>query len=151
MTSFYHSSIEASLDTADEILKNQKQSNVLLMDMLDGIDHIGRIEKDKKAKEFYKDKGVIWGTISFLKHHLFDSFINDSFTLTIFFITKLCFFDPKSYLFTCLLLGLWSDWNSLSSISISFNENVLQRSRPKLSLVLNPPSCSCFHNFNDRK
>ena len=56
VTSFYHSSIEASLDTADEILKNQKQSNVLLMDMLDGIDHIGRIEKDKKAKEFIRTR-----------------------------------------------------------------------------------------------
>ena len=37
------------------------------------------------------------------------------------------FFDPKSYLFTCLLLGLWSDWNSLSSISISFNGKCPQR------------------------
>ena len=41
VTGFYHKSITASMDTADEILRNQKQGNILLMDMFDGI-KIGR-------------------------------------------------------------------------------------------------------------
>lgn len=95
VTSFYHKAISASMDTANEILKEQKQSNILLMDMFDGIQQWDKLHSDKKGHEFYKDKNVIWGTLAFLKYHLFDSFVNDGFTITIFFITKLCFLILK--------------------------------------------------------
>lgn len=95
ITGIYHKSIEASMDTADEILREQKQANVLLMDMFDGIKHWDKLNQDKKGHEFYKDRNVLWGTLAFLKYHLFDSFVNDGFTVTIFFITKLCFLILK--------------------------------------------------------
>ncbi len=95
ITTFYQKSIDASMSTADEVLRTQKQSNILLMDMFDGVKHWDNLHKDLKAKEFYKDKNILWGTLSFLKYHLFDSFVNDGFTVTIFFITKLCFLILK--------------------------------------------------------
>ncbi|GEM_PF-1870909 len=95
ITMFYQKSIDASMETADEVLRGQKTSNILLMDMFDGIKQWDKMYKDLKAKEFYKDKNVLWGTLSFLKYHLFDSFVNDGFTVTIFFITKLCFLILK--------------------------------------------------------
>jgi hypothetical protein len=94
VTSVYESSIMASMNTADEVLREQKQSNILLMDMFDGFKHWDKLKKDE-AKEFYKDKNVLWGTLGFLKYHLFDSFVNDGFTVTIYFITKLCFLILK--------------------------------------------------------
>lgn len=95
ITMFYQKSIDASMETADEVLRGQKTSNILLMDMFDGVKQWDQMHKDLKAKEFYKDKNVLWGTLSFLKYHLFDSFVNDGFTVTIFFITKLCFLILK--------------------------------------------------------
>lgn len=95
VTGIYQKSIEASMDTADEILREQKHGNVLLMDMFDGIKHWDKLNQDKKGHEFYKDRNILWGTLAFLKFHLFDSFVNDGFTVTIFFITKLCFLILK--------------------------------------------------------
>ncbi len=95
ITTFYQKSIEASMSTADEILRTQKNGNILLMDMFDGIKHWDKLNGDKKGHEFYKDKNVLWGTLAFLKYHLFDSFVNDGFTVTIFFITKICFLILK--------------------------------------------------------
>lgn len=95
ISNFYQKSIDASMNAADEVLRSQKQSNILLLDMFDGLKHWDKLNKDLKAKEFYKDKNVVWGTLSFLKYHLFDSFVNDGFTITIFFITKLCFLILK--------------------------------------------------------
>lgn len=95
VTSIYHTSISLSMDTADEILARQKQGNILLMDMFDGIKHWDNLNKGDNKKDFFKDSSVLSGTAKFLKYHLFDSFINDGFTVTIFFITKLCFLILK--------------------------------------------------------
>ncbi|MBG60552.1 MAG: hypothetical protein CMJ16_08855 [Peredibacter sp.] len=94
VTSVYEKSIMASMNTADEVLKGQKQNNILLMDLFDGFKHWDKLNKDK-GKEFYKDKNALWGTLAFLKYHLFDSFVNDGFTVTIYFITKICFLILK--------------------------------------------------------
>lgn len=94
VTGVYEKSIMSSMDTADEVLKEQKQKNILLMDLFEGINHWDQLNKDK-GKEFYKDKNALWGTLAFLKYHLFDSFINDGFTITIYFIIKICFLILK--------------------------------------------------------
>ncbi len=94
VTSVYESSIASSMDTADQVLKSQKQGNILLMDLFDGFKHWDKITKDKK-KVFFKERNAFTGVLAFLKYHLFDSFVNDGFTVTIYFITKLCFLILK--------------------------------------------------------
>lgn len=95
ITSFYQSSIFLSINTADSILSKQKNGNILLMDMLDGMKHWAQINKVPAAKDFYDNKGALSGTYSFFKYHLFDSFVNDGFTITVYFITKVCFLILK--------------------------------------------------------
>jgi len=94
VTSVYESSIASSMDTADQVLRSQKQGNILLMDLFDGFKHWDKITKDKK-KDFFKERNALTGALAFLKYHLFDSFVNDGFTVTIYFITKLCFLILK--------------------------------------------------------
>ncbi|MCR9204842.1 MAG: hypothetical protein NXH75_09705 [Halobacteriovoraceae bacterium] len=94
VTSVYESSIASSMDTADQVLRSQKQGNILLMDLFDGFKHWDKITKDKK-KDFFKERNAFTGALVFLKYHLFDSFVNDGFTVTIYFITKLCFLILK--------------------------------------------------------
>jgi hypothetical protein len=94
VTSVYESSISSSMDTADEVLSKQKSQNILLMEFFDGVKQRNFLKKDK-GEEFIKDEKSLSGALSFLKHHLFDSFVNDSFTITIYFITKLCFLILK--------------------------------------------------------
>ncbi|HAZ12827.1 MAG TPA: hypothetical protein DCY86_08575, partial [Bdellovibrionales bacterium] len=95
ITGIYSKSIDASMDMADEVLQTQSQDNLLLMDMFSGFKHWDKLNSDKNGQEFYKDRSAFWGTVAFLKFHLFDSFVNDGFTVTIFFITKLCFLILK--------------------------------------------------------
>lgn len=95
VTAFYHQSIETSMEVADEILASQKQGNILLMDMFDGINHWDKVKYEDKGKDFFKDKNKLWGTLAFLKYHLFDSFVNDGFTVVIYFISKICFLILK--------------------------------------------------------
>ncbi len=94
VTSVYEKSISASMDTADQVLRGQKQQNILIMDLFDGFNHWDSMTKDKK-KDFFKEQNALTGALSFLKYHIFDSFINDGFTITIYFITKLCFLILK--------------------------------------------------------
>jgi hypothetical protein len=95
VTAFYHQAIDTSMEVADEILMNQKQGNILLMDMFDGVGQWEKVKYDSKGKDFYKDKNALWGTLAFLKYHMFDSFVNDGFTVVIYFLTKLCFLILK--------------------------------------------------------
>ena len=94
VTSFYEQSINSSMDTADQVLKEQKSQNILLMDFFEGISH-RNVLSENEQKDFFKDQGFLTGTMAFIKHHLFDSFVNDGFTITIYFITKLCFIILK--------------------------------------------------------
>lgn len=94
VTSVYESSISASMDTADEVLSKQKSQNILLMEFFDGVKQRNFLKKDK-GESFFRNEKSLSGALSFLKHHLFDSFLNDSFTITIYFITKLCFLILK--------------------------------------------------------
>ena len=50
---------------------------------------------EDKEKDFFKERNAFTGALAFLKYHLFDSFVNDGFTITIYFITKLCFLILK--------------------------------------------------------
>ncbi|MBT4789941.1 MAG: hypothetical protein HON90_00090 [Halobacteriovoraceae bacterium] len=88
VTIFYKSSIFASIEIANEKLSQQKQSSLLLLDLFDLNKRVEKIEVEKKS--FYKNKNALTGTISFLKYHLFDSFINDGFTTVVYFITQMC-------------------------------------------------------------
>jgi hypothetical protein len=63
--------------------------------MFDGVKHWDKVKYDEKGKDFYKNKNALWGTLAFLKYHMFDSFVNDGFTVVIYFITKLCFLILK--------------------------------------------------------
>lgn len=90
VTSFYKSSIKASINAADEKMREQKQSNVLLMDMFQVDNHLNTLEK-KKKDSFFKNQGIFKGAVSFVKHQFFGSFINDGFTISIYFIAQLCF------------------------------------------------------------
>ncbi len=94
VSTFYYKSIDSSFGVADEFLKTQRQGNILLMDMFDTDRHWSRLEKQEK-RDFYKDKSILSGTWAFLKYHLFDSFINDNFTIIVYFISKLCFIILK--------------------------------------------------------
>jgi type IV secretory pathway TrbL component len=104
VTTFYEQSIFASIETADMKLKSLKQSNILLMDMFEGGKFLDKSSPDKN--KFYKDNSVIGGTLSFLKYHLFDSFINDSFTVSVFFISKICFLIIKVVYSLVFYLGI---------------------------------------------
>ena len=91
VSSFYKDSIDYSIEAANEKLESQKQGNILLMDMFDAIEHWDKLQSDKKGQPFYKDGNIASGTFAFLKYHMFEKFINDGFTITVFFIAKLCF------------------------------------------------------------
>ena len=95
VTSFYKISIDYSIEAANQQLESQKGKNILLMDMFSAVTSWKYIDDEKKKGKFYEKKNVFWGTLSFLKYHLFSSFINDGFTLTIFFISKICFIILK--------------------------------------------------------
>ncbi|MDC1174642.1 hypothetical protein OAT67_04585 [Bacteriovoracaceae bacterium] len=95
VTAFYHQAIETSMEVADEILMSQKEGNILLMDMFDGAEQWEKVKYDSKGKDFYKNKNALWGTLAFLKYHMFDSFVNDGFTVVIYFLSKLCFLILK--------------------------------------------------------
>lgn len=94
VTSVYERSIASSMETADILLSEQKQQNILLMDIFDGVKHWDSMTKNQE-KVFFKDRNAFTGAMSFLKYHLFDSFVNDGFTVTIYFITKICFLILK--------------------------------------------------------
>ena len=95
VTSFYHKSIDASMEIADAILGSQKGRNILLMDMLSADKYLDQLDEKRKKggfyQKFYQDKSVWQGTLHFLRFHLFDSFVNDGFSSVIFFIVQLCF------------------------------------------------------------
>jgi hypothetical protein len=95
ITSIYTQSIDASMSAADEVMQAQVSGNILMMDMFNGIQKWDQVRYDRKQHNFYKDKNALSGTLSFLRYHLFDSFVNDAFTVTIYFITKLCFLILK--------------------------------------------------------
>ena len=91
VTEIYESSISASIESADEFLATQKTGNILLMDMMDGAKSWWDLNSKLDNKRFYKDQNLLTGTLSFLKYQLFDSFVNDGLTVSVYFITKLCF------------------------------------------------------------
>jgi hypothetical protein len=95
ISSFYEVSIKTSMDAASEILSSAKDGNILLMDMLKGANHRSSVKYDKHQHDFYKNESYLGGTFKFLKYHLFNSFVNDAFTISVFFITKLCFLILK--------------------------------------------------------
>lgn len=94
VTSVYERSISSSIEAADQVFIKQKQQNILLMDLFDGFKHWDSLSRSKQ-NSFFKDKNGLTGALGFLKYHLFDSFINDGFTITIYFITQLCFLIIK--------------------------------------------------------
>ena len=95
VSSFYYSSINLSMNTANEILKRQQYDNVLLKDMFDGGNHWKNARFDDKNKRFFQGKLFFVGLLIFYKNNLFENFINDRFMITVFFISKICFFLLK--------------------------------------------------------
>lgn len=89
VSSFYKSSIDMSIQAADGKLQDQKQSNVFLMDFIGAKNFVQDIRSSNK-ESFYKDNNIVSGSLKFLKHHLFESFVNDGFTTTVYFIGQLC-------------------------------------------------------------
>ena len=89
VTSFYKESIKYSIDAADTKFSEQKSKNILLMDMFEAAKFFDRIDDNKK--DFIKDHGYLKGGLKFIKYHFFDSFINDGFTIGVYFISQLCF------------------------------------------------------------
>jgi hypothetical protein len=90
VTSFYKVSIRYSIDAANTKFEQQKSSNILLMDMFEASGYFDNIEKNKKDR-FFKDNSALKGTLKFIKYHFFDSFINDGFTIGVYFLSQLCF------------------------------------------------------------
>jgi len=91
VTSFYKISIDASMEAANKKLRDQKQSNILLMDMFGAFTSWDTLSANKTQHNFNKDDGAFSKTLGFFKYHLFDRFINDGFTIVVFFICKICF------------------------------------------------------------
>ena len=104
VTSFYEDSILASIEAANSKLKSLKQTNILLMDMFEGGKYLDNSKPD--SKQFYKDENAVSGSMKFLKYHLFDSFINDGFTISVFFISKICFLIIKVVYSLVYYLGI---------------------------------------------
>lgn len=90
VTSFYKVSIKYSIDAASVKFNEQKQANILLMDMFDAGKYLGKVGKQDNGK-FFKNSSMIDGGLKFLKYHLFRSFVNDGFTISVYFISQLCF------------------------------------------------------------
>ncbi|WP_127718280.1 hypothetical protein [Halobacteriovorax sp. HLS] len=90
VTSFYKVSIRYSIDAANTKFEQQKGSNILLMDMFEASSYFDKIDKNKKDR-FFKDNTLFKGTLKFVKYHFFDSFINDGFTIGVYFLSQLCF------------------------------------------------------------
>jgi hypothetical protein len=90
VTGFYKSTIRYSIDAASEKFNEQKQANILLMDMFQAGNYLDEIAKQENGK-FFKDSSMLDGGLKFLKYHFFNSFINDGFTISVYFISQLCF------------------------------------------------------------
>ncbi|MEX1099193.1 MAG: hypothetical protein WEB87_02135, partial [Bacteriovoracaceae bacterium] len=105
VTSFYKESIHTSIEAANQKLEEQKQSNILLMDMFEGGIFLENLP-EKKKKEFYKDNNVFTGTLKFIKYQMFDGFINDGFTVTVYFIAQICFLILKIVYSLVYYLGI---------------------------------------------
>lgn len=90
VTSFYKVSIKYSIDAANEKFNQQKQANILLMDMFEAGKYLDKIAKQDNGK-FFKNSSMIDGGLKFLKYHFFSSFVNDGFTISVYFISQLCF------------------------------------------------------------
>ena len=106
VSTFYHSSISASIDAAESILDESKAHNILLMDMFEGGKYLDQLNTKEAGKDFLKDESIIRGAYAFLKYQLFDGFVNDGLTVVIFFITKLCFLILKVVYSLVYYLGL---------------------------------------------
>ena len=91
VTSFYKATIDASMEAANEKLGDQKHSNILLMDMFGALTSWDSFNSGKSEHNFNKDNNYFYGALNFLKYHLFDRFINDGFTIVVYFICKICF------------------------------------------------------------
>ncbi len=90
VTGFYKASIRYSIDAANEKFQQQKQANILLMDMFEAGRYLDVIGKQDNGK-FFKNSSMIDGGLKFLKYHFFSSFINNGFTVSVYFISQLCF------------------------------------------------------------
>lgn len=101
----YHVSIDASMQAADAALARQKDGNILLMDMFDGVKHWDKVKYSDKKRNFFDDKSKLKGVLSFFKFHLFDSFINDGLVIGMYFIAKLCFLLLKGIYSLAYYLG----------------------------------------------
>lgn len=84
ITSFYKVSIDYSIKAAEDKLQDQRGQNILLMDLFDASKYL---DSNKETK--------ISGVFGYLKHHFFTSFINDSFTIGVYFFSQLGFLILK--------------------------------------------------------
>lgn len=105
VTSFYKESIFTSIEIANEKLSQQRANNILLMDMFEGGRFLDNVPH-ANDKDFYKDENYLTGTLKFLKHHIFDNFVNDGFTITVYFISQLCFLILKIVYSLVYYLGI---------------------------------------------
>lgn len=105
VTTLYKESIFASIEAANIKLEEQRQSNILLMDIFEGGVYLENLPETQKTT-FYKDGGYIAGTLKFLKYHMFDVFVNDSFTVGVYFISQLCFLILKIVYSLVYYLGI---------------------------------------------
>jgi hypothetical protein len=88
VSSFYFRAIDTSMEAADEVLMSYQAKNLLVTDLFTHLNI--KEELRDKEKKFFDGESKLKNTMSFLKYHLFDSFINDTFTIVIYFLTKLC-------------------------------------------------------------
>ena len=106
ITTFYYSSISASMDAAESMLDESKASNILLMDLFEGGKYLDQLNLTQPGKNNSHDESVIGRAYAFLKYQLFDGFVNDGLTVVIFFITKLCFLILKVVYSLVYYLGI---------------------------------------------
>ena len=60
------------------------------MDMFEASKYFDKIDDTRKTN-FFKGNGYLSGGLKFLKYHFFDSFVNDGFTIGVYFFSQLCF------------------------------------------------------------
>ena len=94
------------MDAANSVLKQQQYDNILLKDMFDSGAQYKKLQFDDKNRNFFKDKDFLSGLYVFFKYNLFESFINDTFSIAIFFISKICFLILKIVYSMVYYLGL---------------------------------------------
>lgn len=94
-TSVYKSAIDLSIDSAEEKLMSLKGQNILIENVIGAyskLDTLRNSNIDKSKRSYWIPMS---GVYYFVKDNIFDAAINNTFSVTIYFLANLCFIILK--------------------------------------------------------